>query len=446
MSKLEESKIKQRMEKLANLAKNPKNPRKITEKKLEMLKKSVLEFGNLDGIVYNRQLERLVGGHQRQTLDPEAIVEITIKYDPPTSTGTIAEGYAILHGERFSYREVMWDENKDKAGNIAANKGAGQWDYPQLREWMQELDDLNYDMDLTMHDEEERENLMVPVERVPPAGDADHVPSAPKEATTKRGDLWRLGDHFLLCGDATMLDDVERLMQGEVASLILTDPPYNVAVNDESEESLRARNRRSDGLKIANDNMSEDDFEAFLLTVFTNYFAIMGDGAPIYVFYADSMTIPFMSNFLKAGFHFAQNCIWAKQQFVMTRKDYHYQHEPVLYGWKEGKAHPWHTDRKQASIWSFNRPFRNELHPTMKPIDLLEYPLRNSTLPGQIVVDLFGGSGSTLIACEKTTRRARIMELSPAYCDVICRRFQEYVGHKPILLRQDGTEEEVSFT
>jgi DNA modification methylase len=427
------------------LAKNPKNPRKISPEKLEMLKKSIARFGCLDGVIYNRTLERLVGGHQRQDIDEGGTVHVTQTYDPPTAEGTVAEGYCHIKGVRFPYREVVWDEATDKAANIAANKGAGQWDYLQLKEWMLELDDLNFDMDLTMFDEEERENLIVPVERVPPAGDADHVPGAPKEATTKRGDLYRLGDHFLLCGDATMIDDVERLMQGEVAHLVLTDPPYNVAVNDESEESLRARNRRSDGLKIANDNMSQEDFEQFLLTVFTNYFTILGDGAPIYIFYADSMTIPFMSNFLKAGFHFAQNCIWAKQQFVMTRKDYHYQHEPVLYGWKEGKAHPWHTDRKQASVWNFNRPFRNEIHPTMKPIDLLEYPLRNSTLPGQIVVDLFGGSGSTLIACEKTTRRCFMMELSPAYCDVILRRWSEYVGRNPVMLRQDGTEEEVSF-
>lgn len=266
-----------------------------------------------------------------------------------------------------------------------------------------------------------------------PGCDEDDVPDK-VEPKSKLGDIYQMGNHRLMCGDSTSLQDVKFLMNGETVNLVLTDPPYNVAVNDEQEESLKARNRRKDGLKIANDKMSDDDFDQFLLAVFTNYFSVMKDGASIYVFYADSMTIPFISNFIKAGFHFAQNCIWAKQQFVMTRKDYHYKHEPVMYGWKKGAAHEWYTDRKQSSVWNFDRPFRNELHPTMKPIELIEYPLKNSSDNNGIVLDLFGGSGSTLIACEKTNRKCFMMELDPHYVDVIVARWEKYTGKKAELI------------
>jgi len=240
--------------------------------------------------------------------------------------------------------------------------------------------------------------------------------------------------HRLMCGDSTDLNTVSILMNNQFADLVITDPPYNVAVNDESESSLKARKRRSDGLKIANDKMSEGDFESFLSNIFKNYYQVMRDGASIYVFYADSMTIPFLSKFIESGFHFAQNCIWNKQQFVLTRKDYHYKHEPVIYGWKKGVSHSWFSDRKQSSVWAFDRPFKNELHPTMKPIDLICYPLENSTVQKNLVLDLFGGSGSTLIACEKLNRKCYCMELDPKYCDIIIARWEKFTGKKAELL------------
>lgn len=411
---------------LANLPKNPKNPRKITPEKLEMLKKSVIEFGSLDGVVFNRQLERLVGGHQRQDLDPEAQVTIVKNYDPPTSTGTVAEGWVTIQGERFPYREVMWDDAKDKLANVAANKGAGQWDYPQLTEWMLELDSLNVDLDLTMFDATERENLLVPIERVPPEGDADHIPAAPKEPTTKTGDLWKLGDHFLLCGDSTLIDNVEKLMGEDRADLVWTDPPYNVDYEGKTKEKL----------KIGNDNMGDEDFRGFLRTVYTNMAIVCKPGAGIYVAHADSEGVNFRAALEEGGFLLKQCLIWVKQQFVMGRQDYHWQHEPILYGWKEGAAHSWHGDRKQTTVLKFDRPHRSQNHPTTKPIDLIEYCLRNSSQAGDIVLDLFGGSGSTLIACEKTTRKARLMELAPTYCDVIVRRWEEYTGQKAELVTQ----------
>jgi DNA modification methylase len=257
--------------------------------------------------------------------------------------------------------------------------------------------------------------------------DEDEVPEK-VEPKSKLGDLYKLGDHRLLCGDSTLIDSVQKLMSGHQADLVVTDPPYNVSVNDPDQN--QGRNRRKNFLTIANYKMSDEDFEQFLISVFTNYFSALKEGSSIYVFYSDSMTIPFLTTFSKAGFHFAQNCIWNKQQFVMTRKDYHYKHEPVMYGWKQGQAHNWYSDRKQVSVWNFDRPFKNELHPTMKPIDLIEYPILNSSNKGDIVLDLFGGSGSTMIACEKTNRKCFSMELDPHYCDVIVARWENYTGLK----------------
>ena len=182
--------------------------------------------------------------------------------------------------------------------------------------------------------------------------------------------------------------------------------------------------------------MTASEFPIFLEKIFTRYYETMKEGASIYVFYADSETINFMTKFMEAGFHFAQNCIWNKQQFVMTRKDYHYKHEPCLYGWKLGKAHNWYTDRKQSSVWDFDRPFKNELHPTMKPIDLIKYPIENSSKKGDVVLDLFGGSGSTLIAADILNRKSYLMELDPRYVDVIVKR---YINHK------DNNGEDVSL-
>lgn len=415
------------MQKLSELAKNPKNPRKISEKKRKMLEKSIAELGCLDGVIWNRQLQRLVGGHQRQDIDEEGTVHVERQFEPPTPEGTVAEGYCLIKGIRFPYREVAWDEAKDRLANIAANKGAGEWDFPQLREWMLELDAMNVDMDLTMFDEEERENLVVPVERVPPGGDPDHIPAAPKVPTTQTGDLWRLGEHFLLCGDSTLIDNVERLMggaDGDKADLVWTDPPYNVDYEGKTKDKL----------KISNDKMDGDDFRSFLRTAFSNMALFTKAGGGIYVAHADTEGVNFREALVEGGFLFKQCLIWVKQQFVMGRQDYHWRHEPILYGWKEGGAHSWYGDRTQSTVLEFNRPHRSEDHPTTKPIDLIEYCLRNSSRPGDVVLDLFGGSGSTLIACEKSTRKARIMELSPAYCDVIIRRWEEYTGQKAELM------------
>jgi DNA modification methylase len=349
-------------------------------------------------------------------------------------SGFITKG----HGRLMALQKLGWSqaavdfqdyesEAQEYADLIADNKIAELAEHDDIKMFddIKSIPDLNLEM------------LGIPDFRMPeiiePQADEDSIPEY-IEPRTKLGDVYQLGRHRLMCGSATVMTDIEKLMDGNLADLSVTDPPYNVAVNDESEASLKARNRRSDGLKISNDNMSDDDFVKFLKDVFISYFSVLKEGASIYVFYADSMTVQFMQSFIDSGFHFAQNCIWNKQQFVMTRKDYHYKHEPVMYGWKKGQAHNWYTDRKQSSVWNFDRPFKNELHPTMKPIELIEYPVINSSKPGDIVLDLFGGSGSTLIASEKNDRKCFMMELDPKYCDVIVARWEKYTGKKSELI------------
>jgi DNA modification methylase len=388
------------------LTPNPRNANKHPEKQIKLLAKIMKHQGWRSPVVVSRRSGFIVKGHGR--LEAAKL-----------------NGWDTIPVDHQEYA----NEADEYADMVADNKIAELAD-TDLSMVLEDVLNLGPDFDLDL--------LGIPDFKLPedfePQADEDDVPGAPVDPTTKRGDIWQLGRHRMMCGDATLIDDVSKLMDGKLADLVITDPPYNVAVNDESEESLKARNRRTDGLKIQNDKMSVDDFEQFLFTVFTNYFAFMRAGAPIYIFYADSMTIPFMTRFAEAGFHFAQNCIWNKQQFVMTRKDYHYKHEPVMYGWKLGTAHPWHTDRKQSSVWDFDRPFKNELHPTMKPITLLEYPMTNSSKQGDLVLDLFGGSGSTLVAAQKTGRTCNLMEIDPFYSDVIIRRFEEYSGQKAQLI------------
>lgn len=328
-----------------------------------------------------------------------------------------------------------------KAFRIADNKVSeyAEWDEDMLKVELEELEEMDFNLDTVSIDFSDFDlDIGEDIEETGDNYDEENdiIEDAPKIPYSKEQDIWLLGKHRLMCGDSTKREDVEKLMNDEKADLVVTDPPYNVAVNNEDIESLKARNRRLDGLIIQNDKMTASEFPIFLEKIFTRYYEAMKEGASIYVFYADSETINFMTKFMEVGFHFAQNCIWNKQQFVMTRKDYHFKHEPCLYGWKLGKAHNWYTDRKQSSVWDFDRPFKNELHPTMKPIDLIKYPIENSSKKGDVVLDLFGGSGSTLIAADILNRKSYLMELDPRYVDVIVKR---YINHK------DNNGEDVSL-
>jgi len=247
----------------------------------------------------------------------------------------------------------------------------------------------------------------------------------------KRGDIWELGEHRVMCGDSTSKEDVDRLMGGERVDMVVTDPPYNVALGmDETEESAKARNRRTDGLTIKNDKMSDSDFRSFLLQVFNNYSASLVEGGSIYVFHADSEGYNFRGAFIDAGLLLKQCLIWNKSTLVMGRQDYQWKHEPILYGWKPGKAHKWNSDRKQTTVLDYDKPSSSKLHPTMKPVEMVLYFITNSSDKNSSILDLFLGSGSTLIACEKTNRKCYGMEIDEHYVSVIIKRWEDFTGLK----------------
>jgi len=257
--------------------------------------------------------------------------------------------------------------------------------------------------------------------------DPDH-----KSPLSERGDLWLLGPHRLYCGDSTIAKDVLALMDGKRANMATTDPPYNVDYIGKSVEK-----------KIQNDSMSDQHFLEFLQKVFFNLHQIMKEGASIYVFHSDSEGSNFRRAFQDSGFYLAQCCIWVKNSLVMGRQDYQWQHEPILYGWKPGDSHSWYSDRKQTTVWNFDRPVKSELHPTMKPVKLVAYTIQNSSREGDVVVDLFGGSGTTLIACDHTSRKAYLMEMDSLFVDVIIRRYHALNPDVEILRIRDGEKQRI---
>lgn len=357
--------------------------------------------------------------------------------------GIIAGHGRVLAARKLSLDEVPvielahMSETQKRAYIIADNKLAEQagWDAELLALELGDLQAEGFDLDLLGFGESELGDLL---ELEPKAGltDDDAAPELQATPVSQPGDVWRLGHHRVMCGDSLSLDHVAQLMDGHKADLIVTDPPYNVAYEGGT----------ADKLTIKNDSMSGEAFYRFLLDAYTAMFASAKDGAGIYVFHADSEGTNFRKALTDAGFKLAQCCVWVKQSLVLGRQDYHWQHEPVLYGWKPTGAHRWYSDRKQSTVWNFDRPSRNDVHPTMKPVALVEYPIKNSSRGGDLVLDLFGGSGSTLIACEKTGRHARLMELDPRYCDVIVRRWQDFTGQQAKLGNSDMTFADIEAT
>jgi len=257
------------------------------------------------------------------------------------------------------------------------------------------------------------------------------VPELVDDPVTVLGDVWLLGNHRLMCGDSTSIDAVERLMDGQKADQLVTDPPYNV--NYEG----------SDGKKIKNDNMKDAEFRQFLRDAFSSAFNVMKSGASFYIWHADLEGYNFRGAIIDCGEKVRSCLIWNKPSIVMGRSDYHWKHEPCLYGWKDGAAHLWASDRKQSTVLDFEKTKKNDVHPTMKPVSLMEYCVQNNTKGSDVVLDLFGGSGSTLIACEKTGRHARLMELDPKYCDVIVKRWQDFTGKQATLESNGKTYNEL---
>jgi len=410
--------------KVADLKPNPKNPRKISEARLEMLKKAMEEYGDLGGFIYNRKTKHLIGGHQRaKVFEQNSEVVIENKYPKPTRTGTVAEGFVILHGERFRYREVSWDETKEKAATIAANKSAGDWDNNLLAEWFTDISDFGVDLDLTMFDALEVKKLLSKKREGEDFNtDPDDVPSE-VPARSQPGDVFHLGQHRLMCGDSTDLDQVQQLMAGEKAAMVFTDPPYNI--NYQGGAGGKSKKRKA----IDNDNLGVD-FYGFLLKVFSNLASVSKPGASAYVTHADTERVNFTKAFMDAGFHLSSVIIWVKNNATFGRQDYFWQHEPILYGWLNTGAHEWIGPTTETTVWEIDRPSRSDEHPTMKPIELMERAITNSCHHGDLVVDLFLGSGSTLIASEKSGRKCYGMELSPQYCDTIIARWEAFTGKR----------------
>lgn len=321
-------------------------------------------------------------------------------------------------------------ETQRKAYILADNKLAlnAGWENNLLSLELTELADSGFDITLTGFTQEEIDAL-TPVEVTEGLTDEDAVPEPPAEPITKPGDIWILGKHRLMCGDSTSIDALERLCNGQLVDMWLTDPPYNVAYEGKTK----------DALTIKNDAMEDSEFRQFLRDSYIAADAVMKPGAVFYIWHADSEGYNFRGAAYDSGWKVRQCLIWKKQTMVMGRQDYHWKHEPCLYGWKEGAGHLWAADRKQTTILEFDRPSRNGEHPTMKPVALFEYQMLNNTKGGDIVLDSFGGSGTTLIAAEKNGRIARLMELDPKYCDVIVKRWEDFTGKKATL-ESDGQE------
>lgn len=344
--------------------------------------------------------------------------------------GIIAGHGRIMAAKKLGMTEVPVIElahlskEQRKALIIADNKLAlnSDWDTNLLSIELADLQELGFDLNLTGFNADELANLLQP-EQVDGLTDENEIPPVPEEPKTKLGDIYQLGDHRLMCGDSTSIDAVEKLTDGLV-DILVTDPPYNVDYTGKTK----------DALKIQNDSMDDSTFRQFLRDAFVAADTVMKPGAVFYIWHADSEGYNFRGACKDAGWQVRQCLIWQKDTMVMGRQDYHWKHEPCLYGWKDGAAHLWATDRKQTTLILCKRPTKNDLHPTMKPVELMEYQILNNTKGMDIVLDLFGGSGSTLMACEKIGRKARLMELDPKYCDVIVKRWEDFTGRKAELI------------
>ena len=380
---------------------NPRKNLKPGDPEYQKLKRSISEFGYVEPIIWNKRTGNIVGGHQR---------------------------YKVLL--ELGYKEVDCvvldiDEQKEKALNVALNKITGEFDMPLLTDLLKDINDSGFDVSLTGFDADEidilfRDSVVAGVK------EDEFDKPLPEKPISRQGDIWMLGKHKLICGDSTKPETYSMLMEGQKASLIVTDPPYNVAYEGTAGT-------------IKNDNMESKKFHEFLLSAFKCMYENLADGGSIYVFHADRETVNFRTAFSEAGFFCHQTCIWVKNTPVLGRCAYQYNHEPILMGWKPTAGHQWYADRKQRTTWNFDRPSKSKYHPTMKPVALVAYPIVNSSLSNSIVLDPFGGSGSTLIACEQTGRVCHTIELDEKYVDVIVERFREFKGSdEGIFLLRDG--------
>ncbi len=373
------------------------NARTHSPEQINKLRSSLREFGFINPVIIDRDYGVIAGHGRIEAAKAEGIKEVPCVFADHLT------------------------EAQKKAYIIADNRMAldAGWDEELLRVEIEALQGEDFDLALTGFDEKELSDLFgTDDDDKAKDDDFDLSEALEKASFVEHGDIWTVGRHRLMCGDATSADDVSAIMDGKKANLVVTDPPYGVSF------------KSSDGLTIQNDSIKGEEFYTFLYNAFTNMAAHLEKGGAAYVFHADTEGLNFRKAFIDAGFHLAGVCIWVKNSLVLGRSDYQWQHEPVLYGFLQNGKHPWYSDRKQTTIWNYDKPKRNQNHPTSKPLDLLGYPIGNSSQENGIVIDTFGGSGSTLMACEQMNRICYTMELDEKYASVILRRYVEDTGDK----------------
>lgn len=368
------------------------NARTHSKEQITKLRSSLREFGFINPVIIDTEYNVIAGHGRIEAAKQENITEVPcvfVEYLTP------AQKRAYIIADNRMAMDAGWDEEL-------------------LKIEIEALQSEAFDIDLTGFEEQEIADLFNTEQEVQ-QDDFNIDEELSKPTITKRGDVWLLGNHRLVCGDSTKQETYTLLMNGKKANLVVTDPPYNV-------------NYQSNAGKIKNDNMNSDKFYQFLFDAFSNMEKVMSNEASIYVFHADTEGLNFRKAFFDAGFYLSGTCIWKKQILVLGRSPYQWQHEPCLFGWKKNGKHQWYSDRKQTTIWEFDKPNKSDNHPTMKPIPLIAYTIKNSSMSNCIVLDPFGGSGSTLIACEQTNRVCYTIELDEKYCDVIIKRYIEQTG------------------
>ena len=384
---------------VADLIPYAANSRTHSDAQVAQIAASIKEFGWTNPILVAGD-DTIIAGHGRLLAARKlALVEVPV--------------IVLDHLSKSQQRALVIADNQ-----LALNAG---WNMDMLKAEIEDLQLDDFDLNILGFDDKFLDGLLEPE---PTAGltDEDAVPEVPETPKTVLGDVWVLGNHRLMCGDSTSIDALEKLTEGRLVDMWLTDPPYNVAYEGGTKEKLT----------IQNDSMGDGDFRQFLRDAYVAADAVMKAGAVFYIWHADSEGYNFRGAAKDAGWQVRQCLVWKKSSLVMGRQDYYWQHEPCLYGWKEGAAHLWATDRKQTTILEFNKPSRNGEHLTMKPVELFEYQMLNNTKGADLVLDSFGGSGTTIIAAEKHGRYGRLMELDPKYCDVIIKRWQDFTGKKAV--------------
>lgn len=384
------------------------NARTHSKEQITKLRSSLREFGFINPVIIDRDFNVIAGHGRIEAAKAEGITEVPCVY--------------VDHLTEAQKKAYILADNR-----MALDAG---WDEELLAVELSELQDLGYDLAMTGFDEKELADLFSDkTDSDAKDDDFDLTAALEKASFVQRGDVWTVGRHRLMCGDATSADDVNTLMGSVKANLILTDPPYGVSFKSAS------------GLTIQNDSMKNEEFYTFLLSAFQCMADHLEKGGAAYVFHADTEGLNFRRAFIDAGFHLAGCCIWVKDSLVLGRSDYQWQHEPVLYGFMQNGKHNWYSNRKQTTIWNFDKPKRNANHPTSKPLDLLGYPIGNSTQENAVVIDTFGGSGSTLMACEQMNRICYMMELDEKYASVILRRYVEDTGDADgVYVTRDGQQ------